>query len=75
MFLKNAFGRILGDGHFVIFPDLFYIESDGEISEEMVAMVKKQTKKTGCVRQMRKKRPYHAPKHQYYSFGIFVGEY
>lgn len=75
MFLKNAFGQVGGDVHFVIFPGWFYIESKGNVLEETFAMVKKQLRKTGRVRQIHAKRPSDAQKQQYYSFGIFVGDY
>ena len=75
MFLKNAFSQGKGDVHFVIFPGWFYIESRGNVLEESFAMVKKQLKKTGRVRHTPAKRPSDAQKQQYYSFGIFVGDY
>jgi hypothetical protein len=75
MFLKNAFSQVGGDAHFVIFPGWFYIESRGNVLEESFAMVKKQLKKTGRVQQTREKRPGGVKKQQYYSFGIFVGDY
>jgi hypothetical protein len=75
MFLKNAFSQGGGDVHFVIFPGWFYIESRGNVLEETFAMAKKQFKKTGRVQQIREKRPSDAQKQQYYSFGIFIGDY
>jgi len=45
------------------------------MEEETFAMVKKQLKKTGGVRHTHAKRPSDAQKQQYYSFGIFVGDY
>jgi hypothetical protein len=76
MFSKNAFGQVGGDVHFVIFQGWFYIESRRNVmEEETFAMVKKQLKKTGHVRQTHAKRPSDAQKQQYYSFGIFVGDY
>lgn len=76
MLLKNAFGRAGGDVHFVIFPGWFYIELKRNVLEaETFEMVKKQLKKTVRVRQTREKRPGDVKKQQYYSFGIFVGDY
>jgi len=75
MFLKNVFSGLTGVGQFVIFPGLFYIQSKGKVLEEMVSIVKKQLKKAGRVRQTHAKRSSDGPKQQYYSFGIFVGDY
>jgi hypothetical protein len=75
MFLKNAFGQVGGDVHFVIFPGWFYIESRGNVLKESFAMVKKQLKKTGRVQQTREKSLGNVQKKQYYSFGIYVGDY
>jgi hypothetical protein len=75
MFLKNAFGQVGGDVHFVIFPGWFYIESRGNVLEETFAMVKKPLKKTGREQQTREKRLGNVQKKQYYSFGIYVGDY
>jgi hypothetical protein len=66
-----------GDVHFVIFPARFYIESSGTYKgRRLVRMVKKRLKKTAHAPQTQGKRPYDAEKRkQYYSFGIFVGDY
>lgn len=66
-----------GDVHFVIFPTRFYIESrETYKSRRLVRMVKKHLKKAAHIRQAREKKPYDSEKRkQYYSFGIFVGDY
>jgi hypothetical protein len=77
MLLKNVFGRAGGDVQFVIFPGFFYIESRRNVMEkELFEMAKKRLKKTVQARHTQGKRPYDSDKRQqYYSFGIFVGDY